>query len=142
MKVYVCPNCLNNKILFGNEPKQSHCEKCAGVMIKTDIDPEVFSNLSDIGKEAMIEMMIPEIAKEKGINSYKISQIENNRKKSSEEYLRETSIKYSSQSTEEPVRCPKCGSTQIQVLRKKWSPLTGILTNKVERVCVSCKHRF
>lgn len=44
--------------------------------------------------------------------------------------------------SEEPVRCPKCGSTQIQVLRKKWSPLTGVFTNKVERVCVNCKKRF
>lgn len=40
------------------------------------------------------------------------------------------------------VKCPKCGSTQIQMVPRKWSPLTGILTNKVDRVCVKCKHKF
>lgn len=38
--------------------------------------------------------------------------------------------------------CPKCKSTQIQVVARKWSPLTGILTNEVDRVCINCKHKF
>lgn len=43
----------------------------------------------------------------------------------------------------EPVpRCPRCGSTAIQMVPKKWSPLTGFRTNRVDRVCVNCKHRF
>lgn len=41
-----------------------------------------------------------------------------------------------------PVTCPKCGSTNIQILRKKFSLLTGFATNKVERVCVNCKHTW
>lgn len=40
------------------------------------------------------------------------------------------------------VRCPRCGSTSIQLVPKKWSPLTGFRTNSVMRVCVNCKHRF
>lgn len=40
------------------------------------------------------------------------------------------------------VKCPKCGSTQIQLVNKKWSATSGFLTNKVNRVCVSCKHKF
>lgn len=40
------------------------------------------------------------------------------------------------------VYCPKCNSTQIQMVPRKWSPLTGFLTNKVDRVCVNCKTRF
>lgn len=40
------------------------------------------------------------------------------------------------------VKCPKCHSTQIQIVPRKWSPLTGIFTNKVDRVCVKCKHKF
>lgn len=39
-------------------------------------------------------------------------------------------------------RCPKCGCTEFQMLPRKWSPLTGFLTNKVDRVCVKCKTRF
>lgn len=40
------------------------------------------------------------------------------------------------------VHCPKCNSTQIQMVQRKWSPLTGFFTNKVDRVCVNCKYKF
>lgn len=40
------------------------------------------------------------------------------------------------------VICPYCGSTQIQLVGKKWSVTTGFLTNKVDRVCVNCKKKF
>jgi hypothetical protein len=39
-------------------------------------------------------------------------------------------------------RCPKCGCTEFQMVPRKWSPLTGFLTNRVDRVCVKCKTRF
>ena len=39
-------------------------------------------------------------------------------------------------------RCPKCGSRNIQIVPRRWSLLTGFLTNKVDRVCVTCKYRF
>lgn len=38
--------------------------------------------------------------------------------------------------------CPKCGSTNIQVVPRKWSILTGIFTNKIDRVCANCKCKF
>ena len=38
------------------------------------------------------------------------------------------------------VRCPKCGSTQITAVNRKWSPMTGFLTNKTDRFCLNCKH--
>lgn len=40
------------------------------------------------------------------------------------------------------LRCPKCGSTNIQMVNRKWSPLTGFMTNKVDKVCINCKNRF
>ena len=40
------------------------------------------------------------------------------------------------------ITCPKCGSTNIQIVPRKWSLLTGFLTNKTDRVCVNCKHKF
>ncbi len=39
-------------------------------------------------------------------------------------------------------KCPKCGSRDFQMVARKWSPLTGFLTNKVDRVCTRCKRRF
>lgn len=40
------------------------------------------------------------------------------------------------------VRCPRCKSTQIQMVPRKFSLLTGFGTNKVDRMCVRCKNRF
>lgn len=40
------------------------------------------------------------------------------------------------------VRCPRCGSTQIQMVPRKFSILTGFATNRLDRVCVRCKHKF
>ncbi len=39
-------------------------------------------------------------------------------------------------------KCPRCGSTQIQAVPRKWSLMTGLLTNKVDRVCLNCKNKF
>lgn len=39
-------------------------------------------------------------------------------------------------------KCPKCGCTNIQVVRKKWSWITGFMTNATERVCAKCNYRW
>lgn len=39
-------------------------------------------------------------------------------------------------------KCPKCGSINIQIVPRRWSLLTGFLTNKTDRVCVNCKHKW
>ena len=40
------------------------------------------------------------------------------------------------------VRCPRCRSTEIQLVPKKLSLLTGFATNKYDRMCVNCKKKF
>lgn len=40
------------------------------------------------------------------------------------------------------VRCPRCFSTDFQLVPKKWSLLAGFATNRVQRVCVKCMKRF
>lgn len=41
------------------------------------------------------------------------------------------------------VQCPKCHSTQIQLMKRGWKLTTGFLgSGKNERVCMACKHRF
>lgn len=46
------------------------------------------------------------------------------------------------QVSEDVVRCPRCRSTEIQLVPRKFSLLTGFATNKFDRVCVRCKKRF
>ena len=44
---------------------------------------------------------------------------------------------------EEPnVHCPICGSSQIQLVGRKWSIFSGMATNKVDRICMYCKTKF
>lgn len=59
-----------------------------------------------------------------------------------QEQKTKTGNTYSSYTSSSQVRCPKCGSTNIQMVNRKWSPLTGFMINKVDRVCVNCKNRF
>jgi len=40
------------------------------------------------------------------------------------------------------MRCPYCSSTEIQIVPKKYSLLTGFATNGYNRVCVRCKRKF
>lgn len=42
----------------------------------------------------------------------------------------------------EPVRCPICGSTQITAVQRKWGLVMGFMTNKVDRFCLNCKHKW
>lgn len=52
---------------------------------------------------------------------------------------------FQTQQTPEPPRpklnqkvCPKCGGTEFTPVRKKFSLLTGFMTNKVEMICNNC----
>lgn len=40
------------------------------------------------------------------------------------------------------IRCPRCFSTQFQLVPRKFSLLTGFATNRFDRMCVMCKKRF
>lgn len=45
-------------------------------------------------------------------------------------------------STSATPKCPKCYSSDFEMVPRKWSLLTGFMTNKVDRVCRRCKKRF
>ena len=44
--------------------------------------------------------------------------------------------------SETTVKCPYCGCTDIKIVPKKFSLLTGFATNKLERVCAKCMRKF
>lgn len=47
-----------------------------------------------------------------------------------------------SSNTSFQTKCPYCHSTEIQMVPKKLSLLTGFLTNGYNRVCVRCQRKF
>ena len=44
--------------------------------------------------------------------------------------------------TPDKVKCPYCFSSEIQIIPRKYSLLTGFATNKLDRVCLRCKSKF
>ena len=40
------------------------------------------------------------------------------------------------------VICPRCFGTEIQLVPRRFSILTGFATNKIDRVCVRCQKKF
>lgn len=52
----------------------------------------------------------------------------------------ETKIK---SNNDQIVQCPKCNSTQIQLMKRGWKIITGFIgSSRNERVCMRCKHKF
>lgn len=103
------------------------CEVCGGTVIDLKMpieDYRILIEISDDPKfiESMIELQQSDI-------------IEYNLKMS--QFKAQVPQKSSND-----VKCPKCGSTNIQVVPRKWSLLTGFMTNKTDRVCVNCKNKF
>lgn len=39
-------------------------------------------------------------------------------------------------------KCPRCHSSNIQLVQRKFSILTGFRSSKIDRVCVVCKYKF
>ena len=46
------------------------------------------------------------------------------------------------QKADTPIQCPYCNSTQIQMVPRRWTPVMGLFTNKVDRICLRCKKKF
>lgn len=47
------------------------------------------------------------------------------------------------QAAKNGVKCPICGSTQIQLVKRGWNIATGMLeSSNVDRMCINCKHKW
>ena len=45
--------------------------------------------------------------------------------------------------SEDRIMCPKCNSTQIELMKRGWKITTGFIgSSRNERVCMRCKHKF
>lgn len=40
------------------------------------------------------------------------------------------------------VRCPRCGSSEIQLVPRKYGLMTGFATSKCDRMCLRCMKKF
>lgn len=112
---------------WGKEPNKTliECDKCDRIL---KFDDKYFSSHSDCYCISNCELTC--------ICGNKVNGKIDSKDKEIAEY------KKSNHSSSSVPKCPYCGSTNIQLIRKKWSLLTGFLTNQVERYCVNCKKKF
>lgn len=115
----------------------THCPVCHNTNpIITPLDEEELDVILDISYDESFVKAMEEL-KKKDIIEYnqKLSQfkIQHEQKKIAQKQHQSESSK---------THCPKCNSTNIQAVTRKWSLLTGFMTNKVDRICINCKHKF
>ena len=139
--MYICPVCLHYEI--GEERNQIECSFC-GTTLKAcarnefefikqlKMKPEFNAKLY---KNRVKMTTTPEQQK-----AYEEAKVELEQYKTEIETMK-LEFRYGKQAEGE-VHCPYCNSTQVQLVRRKWSLLAGFATNKVDRVCVNCKRKF
>ena len=45
--------------------------------------------------------------------------------------------------SEDGVKCPKCGSTQVHAEKRGWSLMTGLIgSGKIVLTCLKCNNKF
>lgn len=149
-EVYCCPSCGAYVLLAGilKYPEKKICKRC-GIPVEStgfymnDIEKEVGD---DGEREFLFENFLyknpkynPEKHKEY-VNYLNSPEFILDSKIAHQRVLDE--IDKEMQEKRNKVKCPRCGSTQIQMVTRKWGLFSGIFTNKVDRVCVKCKHKF
>lgn len=125
--MYLCPVCLHGE--FGSGEEKIECSFCGAEMKSSGV-----SKLIDVDKFEEYLKSQPEF--NQVLCDVRIRQFTNE--------LAQQAKEREQQKREEAkmVHCPACGSTQIQMVPRKWSLLAGFATNKVDRVCINCKKRF
>lgn len=137
-KVFICPNCGTAD---AGKSIRLKCYDCGTPYKATDVDRKNPIKVIELSKrEFAVEYAGDTInwdifnKREEKWQKRLQEDNERDRKKQAEEQARQDAINHP--------RCPKCGSTAIQMVPRKFSLLTGFATNKVDRVCVNCKHKW
>ena len=152
-KWYYCPSCgeleSERDVLYGH-PDHRYCRRCGGLEVVDtgqtydELEWEALHGAPydcEKVREYIREKYVyhnPQFNPEKSQERIKYEKdLNEGAQRMVEEARRADRINHKNE-----VKCPWCGSTQIQMVPRKWSLLTGFLTNKVDRVCVNCKKKF
>lgn len=142
--IYICPKCGNIN-LFGFRDKE--CESCDLLItdnIKTNYKFGWYFTLTKEQKNDWEQKM-----RERYVLSpdnpyydkeayYEREDDDYESELSFERMEKESREKQQIQQQSTQTVCPKCGSTSFTPVRRKWSFLTGFMTNKVDMVCNNC----
>ena len=124
---FICPRC--GKVTFAEDLKKDEmlCCNCGCNMIMTNYSED--DGCGDSYKEFKNKLYNEYCYSNPMFSSYQFD------KRQQEEDDLFPSLKNINSNTK---RCPECGNTEFTPVRKKYSLLTGFLTNKVELICNKC----
>ena len=139
-KMFICPNC--GTIDAGEGSIRLKCDECGTPYKATDVDRSAYWKKSgdacinsclDEFMHNLLEKYVGDTInwdiyyeRENKWNEALKKRVEYDKQKQAEEQARQDAINHP--------KCPKCGSTAIQMVPRKFSFLTGFATNKVDRV--------
>lgn len=122
--------------------KETVCLHCNSVLETTnEYFDEICSRLESVNKEDVEEYVrqLYVYSDEKYNEEAMLNREENEGISEQINYYEDLII---NKGDEDGCKCPKCGSSNIQIVPRKWSLFAGIFTNATDRVCVNCKHKF
>ena len=139
--IHICPKC--GYIVLALKGECGICELERDKLILTNYTCKIYTEMDKEQKREWEEMLRkryvlcpdnPYYNKEawdrrEDIEFQTQLQMDNWEKKRNEE---------AAQSQSHQLICPRCGSTSFSPVRRKWSLLTGFMTNKVDMVCNDC----
>ena len=136
--VKVCPNC-RKKMNNDDKPQGIYlyewdyddtciCDECKSKLNDVPISTEEYMTITEISNtigflEAMIKLKQEDIIEFQSRMSQFKTQLQQQE---------------NSKTNNISKRCPSCGGTEFTPVRRKWSLLTGFMTNKVDLVCNKC----
>ena len=153
-----CGSTFNRMFLLGKQGNADVCPLCGGTLNGSNTDDKTADEHADWitwyyygfksgdGKSATLSEKKIDLDKHGDtfflIKEFQAPPRDENGSEKAKEILR-TYIPDAFAPAKEPnVHCPICGSSQIQLVGRKWSIFSGIATNKVDRICMYCKTKF
>lgn len=130
-RIIICPKCgyLGDVIIEDDEVKL--CSYCGNKTRVTDLTPNHYYNMTNNDRFDYVVSSSTKLANGESYDPVLYGK-----------RYRENAKKINQSSTPQ-VKCPKCGSTQIEIKKRGWKITTGFLgSSKNERVCVNCLHKF
>jgi len=106
-----CPQCLCDDVFVNSKDEEE-------LMILFD-DRELTNTMLELKKNNLVEYKL------------KLQQLKN--AKEQQKQMKEKNIQSSNQR-----KCRYCGSTLFTPVKRKWSPLMGLLTDKTDLICNKC----
>ena len=123
--VYICPRCGYIYCSIEN----MNCNECGCTMTETKYSSADFCNIHGMEN---IRQFKNKLYNEYCYSNPLFSSYQFDKRQQAEDKL------YAIPQDPSGKRCPKCGNTEFTPVRKKYSLLTGFLTNKVELICNKC----